>query len=221
VRTLARTAPSLRLGLAHASDAAAPAVPPPVRPVDGGWERELRRVQAAVAVGYPRGPAVTLPPFRSAAAARAWLDVRLPVLVAVPDPEFALRLAAAVGDHLDDADAVPLLRPALRAGGGAPVRLRLGLALRRLGHDAEAAEHLRAALPGLDAPADRAGALLELAGCRERQGRRLEAHAWYAEAYGACLHAGDPLGRTVALRRLRSPALVRTAAPPSPVDSRW
>lgn len=195
------------------------ALPPsPAPPVSGepagggwagsGWERELRRVGAAVAVGYPRGPAVTLPPFRSAAAARAWLDARLPALVAVPDPEFALRLGAAIGDHLDDADAAPLLRRALTAGARGPVRLRLGQALRRLGHDSEAAEHLRAALPGLTTQADRAAALLELAGCRERQGRRLEAHAWYAEAYEACLHAGDPLGRAVALRRLRTPELV-------------
>jgi tetratricopeptide (TPR) repeat protein len=179
----------------------APPTPPPA--VDR-WERELRRVAAAVAVGYPAGPAVTLPPFRSAAAARAWLAGALPALLAEPDPALAARLTAVLGDRLDAADAVPLLRRALVGGGGAPVRLRLGQALRRLGDYGEAAGLLRAALPGLRAPADRAAALLELAACREHQRRPLEAQAWYAEAYEACLHAGDPLGQAVALRRLRS-----------------
>jgi hypothetical protein len=169
----------------------------------------LRRLAAtataAVAVAHPRGPAVALPPFRSAAAARAWLDAQLPVLLSVPDPGFALRLAPVVGDHLDDADAVVLYRRALRGGGGPAIRLRLGRALRRLGRTTEAAEHLLAALPGLREPADRAAALLALAGCRERQGRRLEAQAWYVEAYEACALAGDAVGQAVAVHRLRQP----------------
>jgi hypothetical protein len=86
------------------------------------------------------------------------------------------------------------------------MRLRLGVTLSRLGWPTEAAEQLRTALPDLEAPADRAAALLHLAGCRERQGRTIEALAWYAEAYEACLRAGDRLGRAVALRRLRTPA---------------
>jgi tetratricopeptide (TPR) repeat protein len=166
----------------------------------------LTRAIAAAAVAAPDGPAVALPPFRSAAAARSWLAAELPTLLAVPDPEFALRLAPALGDRLSDADALLLYRRAVAAGGGAPLRLRLGATLCRLRRDAEAVEHLRAALPALDAPADRAAALLHLAGCRERQGRRVEALAWYAEAYEACLRAGDRIGRAVALRRLRTPA---------------
>jgi len=86
------------------------------------------------------------------------------------------------------------------------MRLRLGLTLCRLGRHDEGAEQLRAALPGLGRPADRAAALLQLAGCRDRQGRRVEALAWYAEAYEACLRAGDRVGRAVALRRLRTRA---------------
>ena len=84
------------------------------------------------------------------------------------------------------------------AGGDPEMRLRLGLTLCRLGRHGEAAEHLRAAASRLDLPADRAAALLHLAGCRDRQGRRLEALAWYAEAYEACLRAGDRVGRAVA-----------------------
>ena len=76
----------------------------------------------------------------------------------------------------------------------------------RLGRHDEGAEQLRAALPGLGRPADRAAALLQLAGCRDRQGRRVEALAWYAEAYEACLRAGDRASRAVALRRLRTRA---------------
>jgi hypothetical protein len=34
----------------------------------------------------------------------------------------------------------------------------------------------------------------------------VEALAWYAEAYEACLRAGDRVGRAVALRRLRTRA---------------
>jgi hypothetical protein len=165
----------------------------------------LTRAVAAAAVAVPEGPAVALPPFRSVAAARSWLAAELPTLLAVPDPDFALRLAPALGDRLADADAVVLYRRAVAAGGGATLRLRLGVMLCRLGQDTEAVEHLRAALPGLDKPADRAAALLPLAGCRERQGRRVEALAWYAEAYDACLRAGDRIGQAAALRRLRTP----------------
>jgi hypothetical protein len=86
------------------------------------------------------------------------------------------------------------------------MRLRLGLTLCRLGRHREGGEQLRAALPGLGRPADRAAALLQLARCRDRQGRRVEALAWYAEAYEACLRAGDGVGRAIALRRLRTRA---------------
>jgi tetratricopeptide (TPR) repeat protein len=165
----------------------------------------LTRAIAAAAVAAPDGPAVALPPFRSAAGARAWLAAELPTLLAVGDPDFALRLAPALGEHLADADALVLYRRAA-AGGDPGMRLRLGLTFGRLGRHDEAAEQLRAVLPRLDRPVDRAVALLQLAGCRERQGRRVEALAWYAEAYEACLRAGDPVGRAVALRRLRSRA---------------
>jgi len=167
----------------------------------------LTRAIAAAAVASPDGPAVALPPFRSAAGARAWLANELPTLLAVGDPEFVLRVAPALDGHLSDADALLLYQRAA-TGGDPGMRLRLGLTLCRLGRHGEAAEHLRAALPRLDLPADRAAALLELAGCRDRQGRRVEALAWYAEAYEACLRAGDRVGRAVALRRLRT----RTAA---------
>ncbi len=167
----------------------------------------LTRAIAAAAVAAPDGPAVALPPFRSAAAARSWLAAELPTLLGIPDPDFALRLAPALGEQLAAADAVVLYRRAVAAGGGAALRLRLGLSLGRLGRPAEAVDHLRAALPALDAPADRAAALLHLAGCRERQGRHVEALAWYAEAYEACLRADDRTGRAVALRRLRGPAV--------------
>jgi tetratricopeptide (TPR) repeat protein len=159
----------------------------------------LTRAIAAAAVAAPDGPAVALPPFRSAAGARSWLAAELPTLLAVPDPEFALRLAPALGEHLADADALVLYQRAA-AGGDPAMRLRLGLVLFRLGRHGAAAEHLRAALPRLDLPADRAVALLHLAGCSERQGRRREALAWYAEAYEACLRADDRVGRAAALR---------------------
>ena len=165
----------------------------------------LARASAAAAVAAPDGPAVALPPFRSAAGARSWLAAELPTLLAVPDPDIALRLAPALGEHLSDADALVLYQRAA-AGGDPQMRLRLGVTLCRLGRHGEAAEHLRAALPRLDRPADRSAALLHLAGCRERQGRRVEALAWYAEAYEACLRAGDRVGRSVALRRLRTRA---------------
>jgi tetratricopeptide (TPR) repeat protein len=167
----------------------------------------LTRAIAAAAVATPDGPAVALPPFRSAAGARSWLAAELPTLLAVTDADFALRLASTLGEHLADADALVLYQRAA-AGGDPEMRLRLGLTLCRLGRHGQAAEHLRAALPGLDLPADRAAALLHLAGCREREGRRVEALAWYAEAYEACLRADDRVGRAVALRRLRT----RTAA---------
>ena len=165
----------------------------------------LTRAMAAAEVAAPDGPAVALPPFRSAAGARSWLVAELPTLLAVGDRDFALRLAPALGEHLPDADALALYQRAA-AGNDAEMRLRLGLTLCRLGRHGEAAEHLRAALPRLDLRADRAAALLHLAGCRERQGRRVEALAWYAEAYEACLRAGDRAGRAVALRRLRTRA---------------
>ena len=165
----------------------------------------LTRAVAAAAVAAPDGPTVALPPFRSVAAARTWLAAELPTLLAVPDPDFALRLASALGEHLADADALVVYRRAVAAGGGAALRLRLGVTLCRLGRHGEAVEHLRAALPSLDR-ADRAAALLQLAGCRERQGRQVEALAWYAEAYEACLRAGDASGRAVALHRLTTPA---------------
>jgi tetratricopeptide (TPR) repeat protein len=165
----------------------------------------LTRSIAAAAVAAPHGPAVALPPFRSAAGARSWLAAELPTLLAVGDPDFAQRLAPALGEHLADADALVLYQRAA-AGGDPEMRLRLGLTLCRLGRHGQAAEHLRAALPGLDLPADRAEALLHLAGCRERQGRRVEALAWYAEAYDACLRAGDGVGGRAALRRLRTRA---------------
>jgi len=164
----------------------------------------LTRAIAAAAVAAPDGPTVALPPFRSAAGARSWLAAELPTLLAVPDPTFALRLARALGDQLADDDALLLYHAA--AGGDPEMRLRLGLTLCRLGRHDEGAEQLRAALPGLGRPADRAAALLQLAGCRDRQGRRVEALAWYAEAYEACLRAGDRVGRAVALRRLRTRA---------------
>jgi tetratricopeptide (TPR) repeat protein len=165
----------------------------------------LTRAIAAAAVAAPHGPAVALPPFRSAAGARSWLAAELPTLLAVGDPDFARRLAPALGEHLADADALVLYQRAA-AGGDPEMRLRLGLTLCRLGRHGQAAEHLRAVLPDLDLPADRAAALLHLAGCRERQGRRVEALAWYAEAYDACLRAGDGVGRATALRRLRTRA---------------
>ncbi len=165
----------------------------------------LTRAIAAAAVAAPDGPVVALPPFRSAGGARSWLAAELPTLLAVPDPDFALRLAPALGEHLSDADALLLYQRAA-AGGDPQMRLRLGLTLCRLGRYAQGAEHLRVALSGLDRPADRAAALLQLAGCRDRQGRRVEALAWYAEAYEACLRVGDQVGRAAALRRLRTRA---------------
>lgn len=165
----------------------------------------LTRAIAAAAVAAPDGPAVALPPFRSASGAREWLASELPTLLAVPDPDFALRLAPALGEHLSDADALALYRRAA-TGSDPGMRLRLGLMLCRLGRYGEAAEHLRAALPRLDLPADRAAALLRLADCRDREGRRVEALAWYAEAYEACLRAGDQVGHALALRRLRTRA---------------
>ena len=163
----------------------------------------LTRAIAAAAVAAPDGPTVALPPFRSAAGARSWLAAELPTLLAIPDPAFALRLARALGDQLADDDALLLYQRATAAG-DPEMRLRLGLTLCRLGRHDEGAEQLRAALLGLGRPADRAAALLQLAGCRDRQGRRVEALAWYAEAYEACLRAGDRVGRAVALRRLRT-----------------
>jgi hypothetical protein len=165
----------------------------------------LTRAIAAATVAAPDGPAVALPPFRSAAGARSWLAVELPTMLAVRDPEFALRLAPALADHLADADALTLYQRAA-ASGDAGMRLRLGLTLCRLGRHGEAAEQLRAALPRLELPAGRAAALLHLADCRERQGRRVEALAWYAEAYDACLRAGDQAGQALALHRLHTPA---------------
>jgi len=165
----------------------------------------LARAIAAAAVAIPDGPAVALPPFRSAAGAWDWLASELPTLLAIPDPAFALRLAPALGEHLAEVDALLLYRRAAR-GGDPGMRLRLGLALCRLGRYGEGAEHLRAALPRLELPADRAAALLRLADCLDREGRRLEALAWYAEAYEACLHAGDGAGRAVAEQRLRARA---------------
>jgi hypothetical protein len=158
----------------------------------------LTRAEAAAAVAAPDGPAVVLPPFRSAAAGRVWLAAELPTLLAVPDPAFALRLVPILAGHLADAQELVLLRRALAAGAGAEVRVRLGVALCRSGRDAEGAEQLRAALPDLADPDERAAALLHLAGSRDRQGRRIEALGWYAEAYEACLHAGDRVGLVVA-----------------------
>ena len=128
-----------------------------------------------------------------------------PTLLAVPDPAFALRLAPALGEQLTD----NVARCCSTSGRPRMVTRTCGCGSAcacRLGRYAQGAEHLRAALPRLDRPADRAAALLQLAGCRDRQGRRVEALAWYAEAYDACLRVGDQVGRAVALRRLRTRA---------------
>jgi tetratricopeptide (TPR) repeat protein len=158
---------------------------------------------AAAAVAFPRGPAVALPQFGSARAARAWLDVERATLLAVPEPAFALRLVPVLADYLDaggyHADLAQLCRRALAAGGGAAVRVRLGATLCRLGHCIEAVGHYRAALSG-DDPAVEAEAMLRIGRCRERQGHGVQALAWHTEAYGLCVRIGDRAGQAAALR---------------------
>jgi tetratricopeptide (TPR) repeat protein len=123
-----------------------------VPPAD--WPRLRHLASAAAAMAVPRGPVVALPPFRTVAAARAWLDAELPTLLAVPDPEFARRLAPQLADYLEATgrhrEAAELFARALVAGGGPAERIRLADALTRIGWHEEAVELYRSA--ALDDP---------------------------------------------------------------------
>lgn len=119
---------------------------------DTAAPRDLRRLHlasAAVAMTSPHGPVVALPPFRTAAAARAWLARELPTLLAGPDPEFARRLAPVLAGYLESTgrhhEAAELFARALVGGGGPADRVRLADALTRIGWHQEAAEQYRAA----------------------------------------------------------------------------
>ncbi|HST63760.1 MAG TPA: tetratricopeptide repeat protein [Mycobacteriales bacterium] len=118
------------------------------------WRRLQHLASAAAAMAVPRGPAVALPPFGTAAAARAWLDAHLPALLAVPDPAFARRLAPVLADYLEATgrhhEAAELSARALVDGDRPAERIRLARALTRIGWHEQAVEHYRAA--SLDDP---------------------------------------------------------------------
>jgi tetratricopeptide (TPR) repeat protein len=136
------------------------------------------RAVSAEAVAYPAGPAVTLPPFASAGSARAWLDAELPALLALAGNRTL----------------------GLRAG---PAPALLGVALLRLGRYDEAVGVLTRGARSCRAAGDRHGeaaAMVNLAICRDRQGRWIEALAWHTEAYELCLRIGWRAGAAVARR---------------------
>lgn len=147
---------------------------PPIDP------RRLQHVaSAAVAMSAPSGPVVALPPFRTAAAARAWLDADLPALLAGAAP--------------DDPDAL----------------VDLGLCLFRLERFGEARAVFARVLALSRARGDRIGegaALYDIGACHHRQGHHLLALAWHAEAHWVCTRAGCEPGRADAARGMRAAA---------------
>jgi hypothetical protein len=232
-RAAARTALTrmTRAGLAvEAGGRYRPLVEPPPPPDADACSARLREhllatATAACAVAAP-GPAVSLPPFRSAAAARAWLDAERPTLLAITDPAFADRLAPFYAAHLDAAghhtDATTLRsragleaaardRAGLQAGARRPAaRDRAGLeagACRPAARDRSADVHDAAtrAHPGQQRNGRE---LVERARWCAERGRRVEALAWFAEAYELCALTGDLLGRGRARRGLTDPSLV-------------
>lgn len=162
---------------------------------------DLRRLQhlasAAVAMAFPQGPVVALPPFGTAAAARAWLDAELPTLLAVPDPAFARRLAPVLAGYLEatgrQLEAAELFARALVAGGGPAERIRLAAALSRIGWHEQAAEQYRAA--SLDDP----DALTDLGISLFRLERYDEARAVFARVLDLSRARGDGVGAGAAL----------------------
>jgi tetratricopeptide (TPR) repeat protein len=164
-------------------------------PVD--LRRRHHLASAAVAMAGPRGPVVALPPFPTAAAARAWLEAELPALLADPDPAPARRLAPVLADYLATTgrhhDAAALFDRALAAGGGPADQMRLAAALTRIGRHAEAAEHYRAA--ALDDP----DALTDLGISLFRLERYGEARSVFARVLARSRAAGDRVGEGAAL----------------------
>lgn len=164
-------------------------------PVD--LRRRHHLVSAAVAMAGPRGPAVALPPFRTAAAARAWLDAEVPALLADPDPEPARWLAPVLADYLEATgrhhEAAELFARALTAGGGPAERIRLARALTRIGWHAAAVEHYRAA--SLDDP----GALSDLGRCLFRLECYEEARSVFERVLALSRVRGDRVGEGAAL----------------------
>ena len=142
--------------------------------------RRLRHVaSAAVAMASPGGPALALPPFRTAAAARAWLDVDLPALLAGAAP--------------DDPDAL----------------IDLGRCLFRLERCGEARSVFTRVLALSRARGDRSGegaALHDIGACHQREGHHLLALAWLTEAYWVWTRAGCEPGRADAARGMRAAA---------------
>ena len=141
------------------------------------------RAVSAEAVGYPVGPAVTLPPFGSPRSARDWLDAEMPALLAVAGNRTL----------------------GLRAG---PAPVLLGVALLRLGRYDEAVGVLARCARSCRAAGDRHGqaaALVNLGVCRDRQGRWIEALAWHTEAYELSLRIGWSAGAAAAGRGLAIP----------------
>jgi tetratricopeptide (TPR) repeat protein len=140
---------------------------------------------------------VALPPFRTPAAARAWLDAELPALLADPDPEPARRLAPVLAGWLEATgrhhEAAELFARALIAGGGAAERIRLADALTRIGWHAQAAEHYRAA--SLDDP----GALTDLGISLFRLERYEEARSVLERVLALSRARGDRTGEGAAL----------------------
>jgi tetratricopeptide (TPR) repeat protein len=161
------------------------------------WSRLHHLASAATAMAFPRGPVLALPPFRTAAAARAWLDAELPTLLAVPDPAFARRLAPLLADYLDATGrhraAAELFSRALAAGGGPAERLRLAAVLTRLGRHEEAVELYRAA--SLDDP----DALSDLGIALFRLRRYGEARPVFERALARSRASGDRTGEGAAL----------------------
>lgn len=176
-----------------------PVVRPDLRVVEPAVD--LRRLHhlasAAVAMAFPQGPEVALPPFGTAAAARAWLDAELPTLLAVPDPAFAHRLAPVLAGYLEATgrhmEAAELFARALVAGGGAAERIRLARALTRIGWHQQAAEQYRAA--SLDDP----DALTDLGISLFRLERYDEARAVFVRVLDRSLASGDGIAEGGAL----------------------
>jgi hypothetical protein len=168
----------VRAGLAvEAGDRYRPLVEPPAPPDADACRERLRQhllatASAACAVAAARGPAVALPPFHSAAAARAWLEAERPTLLALADPGFAARLVPWFAAYLD-----------------------------ATGRGADAAM-LRARVRPPAPPRPGGRDLLDRARRCAARGRRVEALAWFAEAYERCALAGDRIGRDEARRGL-------------------
>jgi len=170
----------------------APARSSPAPDAAGRRDRLVRHLAStavtAAAVAYPTGGAVVLPPFTSAAAARAWLAAELPTLLAAAgNPRLGLRASPAPG-----------------VGAGRTLT-DLGVALLRLGWYPQAYDCAERCLEICGNLADRRGeaaALVNLGICRERQGRLVRALAWYAEAYDVCTRIGYLTGEAAAGRGL-------------------